>query len=190
MIKDTTFASLFDKRDLPYLYKYAEKVRTTHNQRLVDDFNIKCQQKWDDHNPMLGDVEFLQVSKSDDLVVTTGINRLIDQILGVSTVYWQYMGCGTGSTAPTAADTAMQTTIGFFIDCLIAGWRENAGTTLRFASIWGDSISTTTVNECGVFTPVGSVMLNRNVFSNAPLVHTVNISAFVLSSIVEFVPMM
>jgi hypothetical protein len=194
VVKDICYASLFDKQDLPYLYRLAEEVRATHNQDLVNDFNLKCQKKWDDHNPVLEvgnrNIEFLQVSKADDLVVTTGINRFIDQVLGASTVYWQYMGCGTGSTAPTAADIAMQTTIGFFIDTLIAGWREYAGTSLRFASIWGDSIATTTVNECGVFTPTGAVMLNRDVFSNNPLVHTINISAFVLSCIIEFVPVM
>lgn len=194
MIKDIFYASLFRKEDVSTLYRLAEKVRSTHNQELVDDFNLKCQKKWDDHNPILeiGNqrVEFLQSSKADDLVVTAGINQSIDQILGTSLIYWQLMTCGTGTNAPAAGNVALQSGIGFTVDCLAFGWRENASSSLRFATIWGETLGTITINEAAVVTATGGVILNRDVFSNHPITHTVNDTVFVLSSVVEFVPVM
>ncbi len=192
-IKDTAYASLFDKEDLPYLYRLAEKVRNTHNPNLVNDFNNACQRKWNDHNPILGDnanVEFLQVSKADDLVVTVGINLCIDEILGTSVVRWQMCSAGTGTTAPTIADTIIASAL-TTVDMNTSGWREYAGASLRFGAIFGESTLSGTINECVILPPsVTTPILNRNVFSNFPITHTQNVTGFVISSVVEFVPVM
>ncbi len=192
-IKDTTYASLFDKKDLPYLYRLAEEVRATHNQYLVTEFNTTLEKKWNDHNPILEignkDIEILQVSKADDLVVTAGINWLIDQILGTTVIRWQYLVSGTGTTAPTISDigvTGLTT-----VDMSLSGWREYAGSSLRFAAIFGESSAQGIVTECDIAhngPPV--TILNRNVFSNNSITHTVNVTGYVISSIVEFVPIM
>jgi hypothetical protein len=194
-MKDVCYASLFDKKDLPYIYRLAEEIRTTHNQDLVNEFNNKLENKWNDHNHYLQignrDIEIQQVAKADDLVVTVGINQCIDQILGASTTRWQYMARGTGTTTPAAANTTLVTEVASRVDMSTSGWREYAGSSLRFAGIHGESIATITVNECGVFTAFTSgTMLNRNVFSNFPLTHTINIDGIVLSAVVEFVPVM
>ena len=190
-IKDTAYASLFDKKDLPYLYRLAEEVRATHNQQLVDDFNNKCQKKWNDHNPILevGNkrIEFMQVSKADDLIVTTGITNIIDQILGATVVRWLYISVGTGSTAPVIGQTAL-TAIWSTIDMSLLGWRENAGTTLKFAGVFGETKISATITESGVFMPSSGPMLNRNVYTFNPISHVLNASAFVISSVIEFVP--
>jgi hypothetical protein len=192
MIKDTTFAAQFDKKDMPAIYKLAERIRATHDQRLVDDFNLKCQKKIDDHNPILeGNTEFTQVSKADDLVVTGGINQLIDQILGASVTRWQYMGKGTSTTAVSAGQSALVAESSPRKNMATAGWIEYASSSLRFAGLFGESTSTLTVNECGVFTALTSgIMLNRNMFSNLPLTHIINIDGFVISCVIEFVPVM
>jgi hypothetical protein len=192
--KDAVYASLFDKKDLPSLYKLAEKVRTTHDQSLVDNFNLKCQQKWNDHNPLLGDnIEFLQVSKADDLVVNGGIDLCIDQILGTSVVRWRYMARGTGITTPAATDTLLTTEVGNRLDMSLFGWREYASSSLRFAGIYGETFPSGTYTEVGIFTTSGFntiTMLNKVLFSNFPLTHTINITGFVISCIIEFVPVM
>jgi len=197
-IKDITYAALFDRKDLPFLYRYAEKVRATHSQQLVDDFNNACQRKVDDHNPILGDrTEFMQVSKADDLVVTVGITRLILQITGGSLVRWQWMAKGGGSTTPSAADAGLTAEVGGAsdprIDMSLFGWREWAGSSLRFLAISGESVPTITVNEAGIFDTgplAGGTMLNKNVFSSLPITHTVNVTGFVISSVIDFVPVM
>ena len=187
-IKDYSYASLFDKKDLPYLYRLAEKVRATHNQDLVNDFNNNLERKWNDHNPILGDnIEILQTSKADDLVVTTGINQCIDLILGTSIISWEYMYEGSGTTAPAIGQTALITPQ-FLVSMILFGWREYAGTSLRFAGIFGESPITHTVNEAGVFIAGLATMLNRNTYSYNPIIHTINTTAYVISSVVEFVP--
>jgi hypothetical protein len=193
--KDIGYVSIFDKNDLPYLYTMAEEVRATHNNNLIDEFNKKCQQKYDDHNPILSlgnkDIEFLDVSKSDDLVVDAGIAQLIRQIFGTSTVRWQYMARGTGTTTPIGTNTTLVTESGTRVDMSLSGWRENASTTLRFAAIHGESTPTITINEAGVFTALtAGTMLNRVVFNNFALGHTINITGFIISFIIQFVPKM
>ena len=194
-MKDVCYASLFDKKDLPYIYRLAEEIRTTHNQDLVNDFNNKLENKWNDHNHFLQvgnkDIEIQQVSKADDLVVTAGVNQCIDQILGTSVTRWQYMAKGIGTTTPVAGNTALFAEQSPRVDMSTSGWREYAGSSLRFAGIHGETMPTITINECGVFTASGGgIMLNRNVFSNFPLTHTINIDGIVLSTVVEFVPVM
>jgi hypothetical protein len=191
-MKDQAFAALFDKKDLPLLYKFA--IKPNHN-----DFFSLCQKKWNDHNPILQvdshNLEFVQVAKADDLVVDQGIVQSINLIIRASNTRWTYMGMGTGTTAPVAGNTTLSAEVVPRRDMSSPnvgghGWRESAGATLRFAAIYGESIATITVNEMGIFaTPnVGSAMLNRNAFSNNPVTHTGNVTAFVLASIVEFVP--
>lgn len=194
LVKDYAYASLFDKKDLPFLYKLARKVRLTHDQSLVDDYLLKCQQKVDDHNPILQvgnkNIEFWQVSKSDDLVVTAGLDQCIRLIQATSTVRWQYMGYGSDQVVPpTTAQTALVLELLPRIDMSLFGWREYAGMTLRFAGIFGESRLTDIISEAGVFTAAtGGTILNRNMFSTNKFTHTVNTSVFVISSVIEFVP--
>src|SRR6185503_12777217 len=188
-MKDICYASLFDKKDLPYVYRLAEEIRATHNQDLITEFNNTLDNKWNDHNHLLHvgnkDIEIQQVSKADDLVVTAGVNQCIDQILGSSTTRWQFMARGTGTTTPAAGNTTLVTESGSRIDMSSFGWREYASSSLRFAGIHGETIPTITINEFGVFTTSSAgIMLNRNVFSNFPLTHTINIDGIVLSCVV------
>lgn len=191
-IKDICYAALFDKKDLPFLYRYAAKVRTTHSQQLVDDFNNACQRKVDDHNPILGDnIEFIQVAKADDLTVTAGLTRLMLQITGGSTVRWQYLGKGLTGTAPAAGNTALAGELTPRVDMSLFGWREYASTSLRYLGIFGEDEGTSTILEAGIFdAATAGTMLNRNVFNTLSIVHTFHVTGYVISSIIEFVPMM
>ncbi len=187
-MKDTTYASQFDNKDYQSLLRYAKKVRETHNPELVDNFNLACQKRWDDHtNISINGMELLQVSKSDDLVVDGGINVVINQITGALTSRWRYIGIGTGTTAVSSAQSALVTEVLPRADMSLFGWREYAGTSLRFAGIFGSTHSSTSINECGIFnSPTFGNMLNRNMFSNAIL--ATSFSTHVFSSIIDFVP--
>ena len=193
-MKDYSYITKFDKKDLPYIYRLAEEVRATHNQDLVSEYNSLTEKKWNDHNPILTvgnrTIEPLEAVKSDDLVVNAGVNRCIDQILGISTVRWQLMTRGIGTTLPNVAQTTIVSETLPRVDMSLFGWREYAGASLRFAGIFGESIVTPPIaySECGIFTTstVGT-MLNRNVFS-VSITHQIDINAFVLSCVIEFVP--
>jgi hypothetical protein len=189
-MKDTAYAVQFDKKDYPVLLEYARKVRETHDPKLIDNFNLVCQRLWDDHhnNISINGMELLDVSKSDDLVVSVGTTQLINQILGTSGVRWQYIGIGTGTTAVSSGQTALVAEALPRADMSTTGWREYAGATLRFAGIFGETFGSISLNECGIFTSsTGGTMLNRNMFSNQSLT-TVGTRALVISSIIDFVP--
>ena len=194
MVKDTAYASLFAKEDIPYLQTMAAEVRATHNNNIVDEFNLACQKKFDDHNPILElgnrKIEFLDVSKSDDLVVNDGIAQFIRQIFGTSVVRFRYMLATDSVTAVAATDTTFPGA-GTSTDMTTSGWIECLSTTLRFCGIAGTSPATFTIKSAGVMTGAGTgTLMNRNMFSNFPLTHTINVTGYVISSIVEFVPMM
>jgi len=194
-IKDTAFASLFDKNDLPYLYRLAEEVRITHNQDLVNDFNNSCQRKWNDHNPILDlgnkKIEFLDIMKSldGDLVVDVGMQRIIDLILGTSTNRWARMNVATGNAVPAITDTTLSGGA-LSVQFSVSGWAEFASTSLRFAGIFGESTATITPRESGVYNDLQTVLLNRNMFQNFNFTHTINVTGFIISNIIEFVPVM
>jgi hypothetical protein len=125
------------------------------------------------------------------MIVTGGINLCLDQILGVSSVRWQYSGKGTSNGPVTGGQSQLIVEVSPRADMTLAGWREYAGSTLRFAGIFGDTHPSISVSECGVFTTSsGGVMLNRNMFYTNLIFHTVNVSAFLISTIIEFVPVM
>lgn len=193
--KDICYAAQFDKKDLPSLYELAKRIRITHDQTLVDDFNLKCQKKVDDHNPILEignkKIEFEQISAADDLVVTAGIQRTLDLILGTSVIRWIAVKTGTGTTPPAITDTTLAiNNVG--VNVLTQGWAEYASSSLRFAGIFGESNGTFTLTEACVKDSIGSggTILNRCVFSNLPITHTINVQGFVVSFVIEFVPVM
>jgi len=189
-MKDKTYCALFAKEDLPSIYRMAEKVRSG-SIHLSDTFNQECERRWNDQRNTI--YPFLEVNKSDDLVVTAGLNFMVDQILGATTTRWRYMANGTdgGLGLPLAiSNTTLGAESGSRIDMTTFGWSLAAGLTLRFAGIFGESVPTITVTECGVFTASSAgTMLNRNLFgSNFTIVHTINITGYVISSVVEFLP--
>jgi hypothetical protein len=203
-MKDHCYAALFDKKDMPLMYKFARKVRQQmaydkkhkieHNAILTDEFLCNCEKKWNDHDPTFEvgnqQVQFLQVSKADDLAVDGGIQHYLNLILGVSSTRLQYVGKGTSTVAPVAGQTALQAEILPRVDIFQFGWSEVAGPSVRFAGLFGESVATITVNESGIFaTPnAGAAMFTRNMFSNDPISHIVDYTGFMLASIVELVP--
>jgi hypothetical protein len=191
-MKDTSYAVLFDKKDMPAISNYAKMVRQTHDPILVDNFNNTIEKIWNDHrnHGINGGIEPWQVEKTDDLVVSVGAAQIIDQITGASTTRFSHVGYGNGgATAVTAAQTTLVAELGTRASMATNGWREYAGASLRFAGIFGESTSSVSLDEMGIFTAItGGIMLNRNSLSGAQLEHITNTSIFVISSIIEFVP--
>lgn len=207
-MKDRCYALLFDKKDQQMLYDYAKKIRETHDQSLVDDFNNLAELRWNDHKDVsLNGSKPIQGDKASDLVTSPGITQMINQFqqLAGGTTRWKYMGYGRllppvapATTSdpliqPTAADTTLQNEPGPpdhpRVDMTAEGWIEYTSTSLRFGAIFGEGRPDVGVAEAGIFTALtGGIMLNRNVFDNADIWHKQFVSVFVLSSIIEFVP--
>jgi hypothetical protein len=190
--KDTVFAASFSAKDMSSIHELGRRIRETHDNSLIDDFNLKCQKKVDDHNPILEvgnqKIEFEQISKADDLVVNVGVDLFIYKILGTSVNRWFLMDASSGTTTPAVTDTVV-TGPSTSTTMSLSGWRESASSSLRFGGIFGETEATLTVKESAVMAS-GGILLNRNMFSNNPITHTVNVQGFVISSVIEFVPVM
>lgn len=103
----------------------------------------------------------LETRSIHNIVVDTGLERLARLANGVDTIYFQDIAIGTGVTAETAGDIALETEFTRQLATLTyeAGYISKFETTFSFASGVSEAIT-----EIGVFDS-GSVMMNRATFS-------------------------
>lgn len=190
-VRDTWYIAFFEKRDLPNLYRYAEKIRATHNQHLVDDFNKMCEDRFNDHRSAhIGEIEPTNAGKSGDLATNLGLKRCLDLITGASAVRWRYMGVGTGTGFPLATSTALVTEALPRADMTLFGWTEWASSSLRFGGIFGENQPGNAMWEAGIFdTATAGTMLCRTYFS-ALNITAGHIQPYCISNVIEFCPVM
>ena len=197
--RDWAYIAALDSKELPSLQQMIKQINETHNTDLIEDFNDRCER----HIQGEKDPQFIDVSKADDLVTNDGMNHCLSMILGTTAEKWRYMSTGTGTTAPLITNTAMQNPHVGRIDMSINGWREAVGMKLFFGAIMGESYATTVTScyEIGIFAGTsGGFILNRNVFGGVsggglerqlqvgPTIFTFTNCVFILSSVVEFCP--
>jgi hypothetical protein len=209
-MSDYSFVTLFDKRDVPTIQQMIRKINLSvvkamqtggeHDCSVSDHYLQVCEKRWDDHHNALLEVgnkkiDFWQVAKSDpkDLVTTNGARLMLDIIRQSSASRFTWVGKGTGTTPASIADTTLSSESGTRGSCVstatgLTGWTEWAGMSMRFAALFGESHATIQITEAGVFTTstVGT-MLARDLYEPNSMTHTVDLSAFLICIIVEFI---
>jgi hypothetical protein len=195
--RDWAYGAEFYQEDLPYLYQMASIIRQQpeDNNKLLESYYEKCQKKVDDHKPVITisnkNIEFIQVVKSDDIAVTTGLQQYINLVLGISSTRWRYIGYGNGGTTanPSVGDSQLNAEYSGRIDTSALGWARVAGLKMMFGGIVGETISASPTNEMGVFNASsGGIMLNHNHFNQIALSRSIGKSAFILSSVYQLSP--
>ena len=182
--KDEAYASLFTKEDIKLVQKITD----------IDDFMTKTIAKWNDHNPVLEvgnhKIEFIQVSKAEDLPTFPGLIHCNKLAFGASAVRWRYYGVGNDSREARPYQQQLFGEIFPRADMTSApqGSATRSGNALRFIGIFPASFPTITVKESAVTQAVSgtSVFLNRNVFASTPINHVVNVTAFTVASLLTF----
>lgn len=109
------------------------------------------------------DGELKQEVTTHNLVVTAGINHIADQLDSSPGTAMSHMEIGSGSTAPAAGDTALQTPI----DRNALTSRTSAANVVTYVGDWaaGDGTSAD-IEEAGIFNnAAGGTMLARAVFT-------------------------
>lgn len=206
MVKDYAYAATFDKKDKPLMHKFVRQIKASmahafknkicYHSIVSDQFFQVCEKIWNDHKTIalqVGNrqVSFDQLVKSEDLTVDAGHQQNIRLIEATSTNVWSNIGYGTGGSTYTGfASSALATEVlprltfaGPF------GWNEYSQMSVRFAAIGGESLTTTTISEMGVFADAtGGDMLNRNTFSNQPIARVAGRHPIILSSVIELAP--
>jgi hypothetical protein len=95
-----------------------------------------------------------------NLIVTTGKNAIADQLLASpSSSKPSHMAIGTGSNAPAAGDTTLQTEL----DRNALTSKTRSGNTLTFVGDWAQGDGTGALTEAGIF-DASSTLFARSVF--------------------------
>src|SRR5580765_4755288 len=107
--RDWAYKAVFKQKDLPSLQEMARHIRETHDVSMIEDFNLKCEQKLTGQTAVLdNDIEIQSVTKTGDLVVNIGLQQCINLIIGTSSTRWSHFGISQGNTpVPAITDTAL-----------------------------------------------------------------------------------
>lgn len=195
--RDWAYAATFNEKDLPSLQKMIKEVQETHNIDIIEDFNLKCEQKLLGKTASLDDgIEIEAVTKSDDLVLNAGLQQCINIILGTSSARWTHFGMSTGSTpSPAVTDTALNVeTVAHRVSL---AWAEPVGMKMFFGGLSSQTNGSVpaTVGEIGVYngSAGGAILLNRSLFSsNKPSQDSdsfkVSTAPIMISAVIELCP--
>lgn len=198
--RDWAYAATFDKKDLPSLEEMARHIRETHDTDMIEDFNLKCEQKLTGQRTVLDNgLEIQSVTKTGDLVVNTGLQQCINIIIGTSSARWSHFGMSIGNTpAPAVTNTTLL--VETLANRVSLAWAEPAGMRLLFGGISSqtENISVNSLGEAGVYngSTAGAILLNRSLFAqnaanqqsafiSSPAIYTAPI---VVSAVIEFCP--
>lgn len=202
--RDWTYRAAFDRKDLRSLQEMVQHIRETHDTNMIDDFNLKCEQKLEGGKAELDNgIEIQQVSKTEDLIVNVGLQQCINIILGTSSSRWINFAAAanSGTNPPLVTNTAFDGSVGgpWYIGMSVFGWNEAKGMKLFFGTIspqhTASSFNPSIVHEIGVTTGQPGIILNRELFFNNPLSRSLSASGqtynqvFMFSCVIEFCPM-
>mgnify|MGYP003575473341 CR=1 FL=1 len=200
MVKDWAYRVALDRKYLPVLEQMAQHIRETHDTDMIEEFNARCER----HIKGQADAQFLDVTKTDDLVVTVGLQQCINLILGTSSARWSHMSfaMNAGTSPPAVTDTILDSSQGgpFFIPMSTYGWMEARGMKLFFGAIADQEangiVGTDRLDDMGVYNggTTANTLLNRENFTknrptrnNSPDLFVYN-TVFIFSSVIEFCP--
>jgi hypothetical protein len=194
---DTAYASLFLAEDLQLVQKFFSKIDTQINPPQIIEYFNKCEQKWNDHNPILKvgnkQVQFLQVAKADDIVTIQGLCFCARMIITSGLAPWRYHGVGSGTREARCYQPTLHSELEPRADMTIAaqGSISRVNQSMRFVGIFPASFPSLTVNESGVWNNVSGTsgtLLNRQQFVSGSIAHTAGGTAFTVATDINFVP--
>jgi len=200
--RDWAYKAVFKEKDLPSLQEMARHIRETHDIGMIEDFNLKCEQKLTGQTTAILDngIEIQSVTKSEDLVVNVGLQQCINIILGTSSSRWSHFGVSQGNIpAPAVTDTALL--LENTSNRIVLAWGESVGMRLYFGGITSQTslASPDIIGEMGVYngSAVGATLLNRtswpttnyNIASQmSPISDGIFAAPMIASCVVEFCP--
>ena len=97
-----------------------------------------------------------------NLVVSVGKTFIASRMAGTSSSVMSHMGLGSGTTAPVAGNTALETSLGANVALTSTTPSSN---TVTYVATFGAGVSTGAVTEAGIFNALSSgTMLCRTTF--------------------------
>ena len=181
--KDTSYITVYDKKHIP---KIRKKIGS---EQWREGFVQASEARLNDHHTVYDGIEFLDVSKSDDLLMLRGLRSFMLQILGTDTTRYKFGVVGTDGAQARPYQNGLFGEVTPRIDMTLPGngsIARSGSTTLVFTCIFPSSFPTLTIRESGISTASpGGIFLNRNVYAS-PSTHTSGVSGFTLTTNISF----
>ena len=196
--KDTCWAATYQKEDEPLLKKYFIKSATLgrENNPFVIEFFDQLERKWNDQIGVLEidsqTFEIIEIAKTKDIPTVQGLQHCCRQIITAGLPSWRYHGAGSSTIEPRAYQQQLYGEAGTRADMTIGaqGSITRVNQNIRAIGIFPSTFPTLTIRESAVFTNstgyTAGIMLNRQVFENNPIVHTINVSPFTVATDINF----
>jgi len=108
--------------------------------------------------------ELIAKYESEDIITNVGLNKLAGLMVGLHTAAFKYVAIGSGSTSPSASDTALESEIARVEGSVSTVTTDVAGDTGQVVGSFNFT-STSTIAEVGLFdASTGGNMLFRQTF--------------------------
>lgn len=177
--QETSYASLFWAEDIP-------KIQRLFIEGKGEEVNEKCRKRYDDHNVKIGNIEIIQVSKTEDIPTFPGLSYCMQLILGSQTNRFKFAIAGTDNSQARPYQQGLLGEVTPRIDVTLPGNGSIVGGTanMTFTGIFPASFPTAVIKESAFSTASpGGIYLNRNMFSSSPINHTAGVTGFTLQSV-------
>ena len=167
------------------------------DQPQVKDYFDELERIYNDHkSPRLlnyhgRQINITKVSKARDLPSLIGLAYMVRTIADLeATTLYRYIGVGSDNREPRFYHQKLYAEVTPRMDMTngAQGSKTRLGQSLRFIGLFPSTQGTVTAKESGVsnVTDNSGTFLNRNMFDDDPIVHTVNVAAFNLATIIAF----
>jgi hypothetical protein len=195
--RDKHYLVLWDKRDLPTVYKFCKLVRESHKakrEELLDIWGNTLERKLNDHKIPATNLipESLEMSHTEDILTFRGITRFCELICLRSTATGHTVAIGTGISTAQAFDSKLDNELAH-VKTSENGFFDPSGIRIWYAGTFGESLESNHFTESmlrdreGI---TGATVFSRNVFEANPIDHNKDNSGFTAAGVYEFVPIM
>ena len=188
-VEDHHYLTLWDAKDLPNVNKWQEKIRQTHDEKLITEFFDLMNRRWDDHKNL--PIEPHQVSKVDDVLTFKGVAKFCRLITKQDSTTFTHVAVGTAGD-PTFVPfndelQAEEDQVSFVTN----GFFDAAGTSLRYGGTFDQSMPTETYSESlvrnkALASDSGMITMCLNAFGDDPINHTSGNTGFTAAGSIEF----
>jgi hypothetical protein len=203
--KDRYFTLSWSLSDEKKIERYTSALRQMYNKpefadlysKLADAMIDLVDKKHNDHHNATAELghDWLKVepinepSFEDDVLTFQGINKLLKIYFGSASGVFKWVARGSATATPTPYDTTLNTETGSRQDSSTTGFHEIKGCSIRILSSYASTIATGDIYQIGIFdASTSGIMLAKHDFIFPALHHVVNVDAFSLGCVIDFIP--
>lgn len=203
-VQDHYFAAGWSLADEQKVQRYTDRLVSMYGNpaeqatytRLADIMLDFIDHRRNDHRSAVAElghdwlkVDPLSVETGEDMVTFSGLNKMLRIYLGLTTGVFKWVGRGDVAGSPTPYSTTLTSEVGTRLDSTVAGFQDLKGVSLRVFATYASSVATSTILQIGIFdASTSGTMLAIHDFGGIGHGHTINVDAFSLGIVIDWVP--